>query len=143
MDAHDVVRELVADLRKHEASARELLAKVPTDADETNVRSHVRLRTKAAIYEHAASLVEDALERVPKPRNEWRAFGDMLLGVSAYLSKNHELDHISFSAGGETVYVYVRGATHTALPIELDLNRVDEIGANETIRRAINLWKKR
>lgn len=57
------VEEAIAGLRKQADHCDNLREGVPVDADEMNVRSHVRLRAKAQTYRQAADLVEEALKR--------------------------------------------------------------------------------
>lgn len=63
MSSDERVRGVLQGLRQRAESCREKLATVPTDADEMNVRSHVRLRAKASTYDHAADLLQAALEK--------------------------------------------------------------------------------
>lgn len=141
-EAREVVGELVADLRRHETQARELLAKVPTDADETNVRSHVRLRAKAHSYAHAAELVEDGGLRLPAPMDEWGLFLAMLVNLPAYLSRNHELEHVRFSAMGDQIVVHFKtGIAFESVSVPLD--QIRKLGPNAAITEAVRRWKER
>ncbi len=140
--ARELMIELEQDLRRHEASARELLAKVPTDADESNVRQHVRLRSKATTYGHAAELVADAATRLPKPETtgKWKVFADMLVSLEASMSRSYGLDGASFRAGAGNIYIYV---PNVSIGIQVGLDKIEALGLHEALHQAFEEWKRR
>lgn len=138
--AREIMKELEEDLRRHEASARKLLSEVPMDADEINVRQHVRLQSKASTYGHAAELVADASTRLPTPLDSFRLFEEVLFGLQKVLDDEHGLMGAAFSIQDEKLVVTVRPHPY---PIEVDLQEIRRSGPSTAFDYAVALWRER
>lgn len=139
--ARELMKELEEDLRRHEASARKLLSEVPTDADEINVRQHVRLRSKASAYGHAAELVADASTRLPDPLDVLTLFGNTIHNLSKIFEGDHDFQRVTFSMVGSTILAWVHSSSRG--PIEVQVSSIRKLGTTRAFDEAIAAWRSR
>ena len=139
MRPSEVLSELVADVRRHAEAARKLHATIQSQTSEAGVANRVRLRAKADTYSHAAELVADAALRLPEERNGWADAHVAMQNLQVYLSRHHDLNHLTFTFGGITdIYIWVEGAYSHGKPINLD---VSEPLTNDKIDAAVKVWR--